>query len=83
MLGLPSFMHLGCKKLYLKSNEKIFDSSKGYIGGYLILTYSFPQVHYMYFAAFLFWVTGIVALIISLMTPPDEKHKVRNSLKKS
>ena len=32
----------------------------------------------MYFAAFLFWVTGIVALIISLMTPPDEQYKVCN-----
>ena len=38
----------------------------------------FTQVHYMYFAAFLFWVTGIVALIISLMTSPDEQYKVRN-----
>jgi uncharacterized membrane protein len=33
------------------------------------------NVHYMYFAAFLFWVTGIVALIISLMTSPDEEYK--------
>ena len=34
----------------------------------------------MYFAAFLFWVTGIVALIISLMTSPDEEYKVRSTM---
>jgi len=34
------------------------------------------QVHYMYFAAFLFWITGVVALIVSLATPPDEKFQV-------
>ena len=30
----------------------------------------------MYFAAFLFWITGIVALIITLVTTPDEKYRV-------
>ena len=34
------------------------------------------QFHYMYFAAFLFWTTGIVAFIVSLCTKPDEKYRV-------
>ena len=36
------------------------------------------QVHYMYFAAFLFWITGIDAFVVSLSTAPDEKYRVRN-----
>ena len=35
------------------------------------------QFHYMYFAALLFWITGIAAVIISLVTPPDDKYRVR------
>ena len=32
----------------------------------------------MYFATLLFWVTGIVAMIISLATEPGENYMVRN-----
>lgn len=41
-----------------------------------ILKAFFSQIHYMYFAAFLFWTTGIVAAVISLLTPPDEPFRV-------
>ena len=34
------------------------------------------QFHYMYFAALLFWITGIAAVVISLVTPPDDKYRV-------
>ena len=35
------------------------------------------QIHYMYFAAFLFWMTGIVCAVITLLTPPDPEYMVR------
>ena len=34
------------------------------------------QVHYMYFAAFSFWMTGLVALAVSLFTIPDPRYRV-------
>ncbi|XP_014675524.1 PREDICTED: sodium/glucose cotransporter 4-like, partial [Priapulus caudatus] len=38
------------------------------------------NVHYMYFALILFWLTIITAVIISLMTAPlPEKHLVRTT----
>ncbi|KAG2456683.1 sodium/myo-inositol cotransporter [Polypterus senegalus] len=33
------------------------------------------NVHYMYIAASLFWITGIVAVIVSLLTPPPTKEQ--------
>lgn len=35
------------------------------------------QIHYMYFAAFLFWATGLVGFVVSLITKPDEEYRVR------
>lgn len=33
------------------------------------------KVHYMYFAAALFWISGLVAVVVSLLTaPPDEEQ---------
>ncbi|CAH1791826.1 unnamed protein product [Owenia fusiformis] len=38
------------------------------------------KVHYMYFAMLLFWITGIVMIVISLLTKaPDEKLLVRTT----
>ena len=34
--------------------------------------------HYMYFAMMLFWLTGIVMIIVSLLTQPVDKDKVRD-----
>ena len=34
------------------------------------------EFHYMYFAALLFWLTGITSIIISLITPPDDQYRV-------
>jgi len=33
------------------------------------------EFHYMYFAALLFWLTGITSIIISLITPPDDQYR--------
>ncbi|XP_051782243.1 sodium/myo-inositol cotransporter [Erpetoichthys calabaricus] len=33
------------------------------------------NVHYMYIAASLFWITGIVAVVVSLLTPPPTKEQ--------
>ena len=35
------------------------------------------QIHYMYFAAFSFWVTGAVAAAVTLLTPRDEEFRVK------
>ncbi|XP_062831146.1 sodium/myo-inositol cotransporter [Anolis carolinensis] len=35
------------------------------------------SVHYMYFATGLFWITGIVAVIVSFLTPPPSKEQIR------
>ncbi|NXF31722.1 SC5A3 protein, partial [Nyctibius bracteatus] len=37
------------------------------------------NVHYMYVATFLFWVTGIVTFVVSLLTPPPTKEQVRTT----
>ncbi|GAA6091480.1 sodium/myo-inositol cotransporter-like [Tachysurus ichikawai] len=34
------------------------------------------HVHYMYVAAGLFWISGLVAVVISLCTPPPSKDKI-------
>lgn len=37
------------------------------------------HVHYMYIAAGLFWISGLVAVVISLLTPPPTKDKVQRT----
>lgn len=37
------------------------------------------NVHFMYVASILFWVTGLVAVVVSLCTPPPEKELVRTT----
>lgn len=37
------------------------------------------DVNFMYVAAILFWVSGIVAVIVSLCTPPPKKEQIRNT----
>lgn len=37
------------------------------------------EVHFMYVAAILFWVSGFVAVIVSLCTPPPKKEQIRNT----
>ncbi|XP_066542418.1 sodium/myo-inositol cotransporter [Hoplias malabaricus] len=37
------------------------------------------HVHYMYIAAGLFWVSGLVAVVVSLCTPPPTKEKVQRT----
>lgn len=37
------------------------------------------DVHFMYVAAILFWVSGFVAVIVSLCTPPPKKEQIRNT----
>ena len=59
--------------------------------GRMLLDFSFPsplcmdvderpavvsQFHYMYFAAALFWATGIVSFVVSLATKPGEDYRV-------
>ena len=36
----------------------------------------FQSLHYMYFAAALFWFTGIVTFVVSLLTKPVEDFRV-------
>ncbi len=45
----------------------------------LLFSFNFllSQIHYMYFAAFSFWVTGAVAAAVSLITPRDEEFRVK------
>lgn len=35
------------------------------------------HVHYMYFAAGLFWISGLVAVVVSLFTTPPDEEQVR------
>ncbi|XP_025019392.1 sodium/myo-inositol cotransporter [Python bivittatus] len=35
------------------------------------------SIHYMYVATALFWITGIVAIVVSFLTPPPSKEQVR------
>nr|XP_033803381.1 sodium/myo-inositol cotransporter [Geotrypetes seraphini] len=37
------------------------------------------KVHYMYIGTALFWITGIVAVIVSLLTPPPKKEQIRTT----
>ena len=37
------------------------------------------QVHYMYFAAFSFWMTGLVAFTVSQFTKPDPCYRVNST----
>lgn len=37
------------------------------------------KIHYMYFAACLFWLSGAVAIIVSLCTAPPEEEKIRTT----
>ncbi|KAL2081638.1 hypothetical protein ACEWY4_023491 [Coilia grayii] len=37
------------------------------------------HIHYMYVAATLFWISGLVAVVVSLCTPPPSKDKIRNT----
>ncbi|KAA0715641.1 Sodium/myo-inositol cotransporter [Triplophysa tibetana] len=37
------------------------------------------RVHYMYIAAGLFWISGLVAVVVSLCTPPPEKNKIQRT----
>ncbi|RVE57895.1 hypothetical protein OJAV_G00203870 [Oryzias javanicus] len=39
------------------------------------------HIHYMYFAAGLFWISGLVAVVVSLLTaPPDEERTVTTTV---
>lgn len=35
------------------------------------------KVHYMYFAAFSFWITGLAAWVVTMCNPPDEDFRVK------
>ncbi|KAM4700601.1 sodium/myo-inositol cotransporter [Discoglossus pictus] len=37
------------------------------------------NVHYMYIATALFWITGTIAVIVSLLTPPPSKEQIRTT----
>lgn len=37
------------------------------------------RVHYMYIAAVLFWISGLVAVVVSLCTPPLEKNRIQRT----
>ncbi|OCT93799.1 sodium/myo-inositol cotransporter [Xenopus laevis] len=37
------------------------------------------HVHYMYIATALFWITGIITVIVSLLTPPPTKEQIRTT----
>ncbi|XP_030058032.1 sodium/myo-inositol cotransporter [Microcaecilia unicolor] len=37
------------------------------------------KVHYMYIGTALFWITGIVAVIVSLLTAPPKKEQIRTT----
>lgn len=37
------------------------------------------HVHYMYIAAGLFWISGLVAVVVSLCTPPPENNKIQRT----
>ncbi len=49
----------------------------------IFLNFLLSQIHYMYFAAFSFWVTGAVAAAVSLLTPRDEEFRVKKTQKNS
>uniref|UniRef100_A0A672IR86 Sodium/myo-inositol cotransporter n=1 Tax=Salarias fasciatus TaxID=181472 RepID=A0A672IR86_SALFA len=37
------------------------------------------DVHFMYVAAFLFWASGLVTVVVSLCTPPPKKEQIKNT----
>ncbi|XP_060090273.1 sodium/myo-inositol cotransporter [Heteronotia binoei] len=37
------------------------------------------SIHYMYVATALFWITGIVAIVVSLLTAPPSKEQIRTT----
>nr|XP_056714118.1 sodium/myo-inositol cotransporter [Euleptes europaea] len=37
------------------------------------------SIHYMYVATALFWITGIVAIVVSLLTSPPSKEQIRTT----
>lgn len=37
------------------------------------------RVHYMYIAAGLFWISGLVAVVVSLCTPPPDKRNIQRT----
>ncbi|XP_063812587.1 sodium/myo-inositol cotransporter [Pseudophryne corroboree] len=37
------------------------------------------NIHYMYIATALFWITGIIAVVVSLLTPPPTKEQIRTT----
>ncbi|NWU26433.1 SC5A3 protein, partial [Dyaphorophyia castanea] len=37
------------------------------------------NIHYMYVATGLFWITGLVTVVVSLLTPPPTKEQVRTT----
>ncbi|NWW18758.1 SC5A3 protein, partial [Falcunculus frontatus] len=37
------------------------------------------NIHYMYVATALFWITGVVTVVVSLLTPPPTKEQVRTT----
>ncbi|NXY37846.1 SC5A3 protein, partial [Pomatorhinus ruficollis] len=37
------------------------------------------NIHYMYVATGLFWITGVVTVVVSLLTPPPTKEQVRTT----
>ncbi|NXA89713.1 SC5A3 protein, partial [Melanocharis versteri] len=37
------------------------------------------DIHYMYVATALFWITGVVTVVVSLLTPPPTKEQVRTT----
>ncbi|XP_075335622.1 sodium/myo-inositol cotransporter isoform X1 [Odontesthes bonariensis] len=37
------------------------------------------HIHYMYFAAGLFWISGLVAVVVSLCTSPPDEEQVNNT----
>ncbi|XP_075449935.1 sodium/myo-inositol cotransporter [Ascaphus truei] len=37
------------------------------------------NVHYMYIATALFWITGIITVTVSLLTPPPSKEQIRTT----
>ncbi|GAB5576287.1 sodium/myo-inositol cotransporter [Prionailurus iriomotensis] len=39
----------------------------------------FNNIHYMYVATALFWVTGLITVIVSLLTPPPTKEQIRTT----
>ena len=73
-------------------DETLYHLAHSEIGlGRMLLDFSFPsplcmhvderpavvsQFHYMYFAAALFWTTGIVSFVVSLATKPGEDYRV-------